>query len=68
MDAFDACSGLQWTRQVLDVEIGLSTSVYECQTGLYGYEVENSKYNCQWNDYNPELFMYSKSYAPKHET
>ncbi len=53
MDDFKSnCMGLSHSRQMLDVDFGVSTEVYECRTGLFNYLYGGDDYDeCKWVEY-----------------
>lgn len=47
----DYCSSLSWSREVLEIALGIKTEVYECTSGLVGYLEDSNKYDCLWKKY-----------------
>ena len=57
-ERLDYCSSLSWSREVLDIALGVRTNVYECSTGIVGFLEEETLKDCIWNEYEPRLKLY----------
>ena len=58
----DLCYGLSMSWEVLTLNVGAKSSVYECESGLYSYYNGDTKYECLWQDYQPINYIYTANY------